>query len=436
MKLTRRQIILTFLAFLGFPNNPRPIRAQSPNQESLIPFDQEFLYEEFLKAAAGGVEDKPVLLYQGIQTSPYSAQIKDYPARLRQKPDGKNLIDGTPINPTFSPYPAVGELPLIDEEGLSFLHEDIKEACICVGTFAAGNFQTKWLGRKALSTQEFWSGTKLIPLIYLVSRLNHQFPGQDIGNCQIRGVDQQGIERRASFNTFARDLVSYEQTLASSNSLGGMFKRFTPQLELEHWLKNITGNKDLVFRGGYGEKPFIDQPELIDFLTQKVLHSADPNPPNLACNQVSAYDLTRIISMLGWHNYIGKDAQFPYAQWSSLESIVQVMGTDPARFIDLTIQALGLQNVLKSVVILSKGGDGASELRQRTEAVYVANVQFVDARPQQLGQSAQHFMFSMALRGAKSLEPRNKDQEVVELDARMATVVTEIVYKLLMTQLT
>jgi hypothetical protein len=65
----------------------------------------EQIYQIFLQAAAGGVENKPVLMYQGINTSPYSGQIKDYPARLMQKPDGKNLISGTQLNAIFSPYP-------------------------------------------------------------------------------------------------------------------------------------------------------------------------------------------------------------------------------------------------------------------------------------------------------------------------------------------
>ncbi|HBB30668.1 MAG TPA: hypothetical protein DDZ80_20820 [Cyanobacteria bacterium UBA8803] len=441
MKLTRRQALLTLLAFFGFKNSNLQVQDQPPliysNDEPIITteFELELIYQEFLKAAAGGVEDKPVLLYQGIKTSPYSAEITDYPVRLNEKPDGKHLIDGTLVNSSFNPYPALGELPLIDEQSLTFLHEDIKEACVCVGAFAAGDFRTKWLGRNALSTQEFWSATKFISLLYLVCHLNNRFPKKDIDYCQIKGVDQQGNERLAFFPNFATDLVSYEQSIASSNSLGAMFKRFAPPLDLENWLKGITGNTNLVFRGSYGEKPFIDRPQLVDFLTGEVLINADTNSPNWSCNQVSAYDLTRMISMLGWHNYISQEAQLPYAQWHNLESVIRAMGTAPARFTDLAIKALGLEHVLESVVIVSKEGDGATDLRQRTEAVYVANVQFIDPRPLELGASAQIFTFSMALRAGKALEPRDKDREVVELDARMATAVTEIIYRVLMNQL-
>lgn len=91
--------------------------------------------------------------------------------------------------------------------------------------------------------------------------------------------------------------------------------------------------------------------------------------------------------------------------------------------------------MLDSVVILSKEGDGATSLRERTEAVYVALVQFIDRRFQQVGGSAQYFTLSMALRGGKALEPRDKDREVVKLDARMATEVTEILYRVLMNKL-
>lgn len=149
MKLKRRDILLAFFAFLGLNNFKVNAQSANPlshsNKEPLIPpeFDKDRIYNNFLQTAAGGMEDKPVLLYQGINTSPYKDDIKDYPARLAQKPDSHTLINGTAINSTFSSYPVVGELPEIDEQGLTFLHEDIKEACLCVGTFIQGEFKTK-----------------------------------------------------------------------------------------------------------------------------------------------------------------------------------------------------------------------------------------------------------------------------------------------------
>ncbi len=60
---------------------------------------------------------------------------------------------------------------------------------------------------------------------------------------------------------------------------------------------------------------------------------------------------------------------------------------------------------------------------------------FVDKRPKTDGKPAKLFTFTMALRGGKALQPRDPNQEVVELDARMATEVTEIVHRVLESEL-
>ena len=451
MKLTRRKSIFTLatvFVIIGYRSRrhrqlvqvefaKRPFQRQlltNPDFLSNGEIDTEQIYHEFLKAAAGGLEDKPALLYQGFQTSPYKEQIKDYPTRLRQKPNG-NLLNGAD-DATFSPYPAVGQLPKIDESRLNFLHEDIKEACICVGSFSAGEFKVKWLGRNALSNQEFWSATKIIPILNLVSLFNTKIPDADINLYKIRGVDQQGIQRRFPFYDLVRDIVSYEENIATSNSLAQMFKRFSGQLKLENWLKSITANKNLVFRGDYGEQPFIDQPQVIEQITEKaIVMASEPPNPNWTDNTISAYDLTRMISMLGWHNYIPPESRLPGVNWKSLESVIKAMGTDSARFTDLAIKKLGLQNALDSVVIISKFGNGSTSLRKRTEAVYVALVQFVVRSPNLFGEQTKVHTLSIALRGARALEPRDLNREFVELDARMATEVTNILQREIFAQL-
>jgi hypothetical protein len=425
MKLTRREMIFGFTAtsvFLVSKYGMHPVKAMIANNT-----EQESIYQEFLQAAAGGVEDKPVLFYQGIKTSPYQNQINDYPLRLKQKPNGKTLIDGTKADTTFRPYPAVGKLPKINEEGLLFLHEDIKEACICVGSFSGGSFKARWLGRNALNNDQFWSATKFITLLHTANLLNQKLPGTDIAYYNIKGLDQDKNQRNLSFTDLARDMISYEENIATSNALGGMFKKFTPQIALETWLKSITGNHELVLRGKYGENPFIEAPQLIKRITNQLILTPDLTPPEWGSNTISAYDLTRIISMLGWHNYLPQNSQLPFISHKSLDTIIKSMGTDPARLTDLAIKKLGLENALDSVVIISKLGNGATSTKERTEAVYVALIQFIDRRPQAFKKPAKLFTLSMALRGASSLKPRNLDREVVELDARMATEVTEII---------
>jgi hypothetical protein len=448
MKFKRREILYlltSIFALVSFKNSIQRVQAQSSSvvgvkKNPLSALDllldnknnREQIYQAFLQAAAAGVEGNPVLMYQGINSSPYSEQIKDYPTRLMQKPNGKNLVSGTKVNATFSPYPALGQVPKINERGLSFLHEDIKEACVCIGSFNnQGKFRTKWLGRDALACDEFWSSTKIIGLLNLVSRVNRKKPELDFDSYSVIGKDTSGKQIDFRFQDLARDMVSYEERIATSNSLGAMFKRFSRPLDLEKWLKLITGNQDLIFRAKYGENPFIEQPELVETTTNKVILNADQQLPRWQCNAVSAYDLTRIVSMLGWHNYIPRQLRLPYSKWKSLKIVITAMGADPARLTDLAIKVLGLQNDIESVAIISKLGNGNTSTRERTEAVYVALVHFIDSRPKALGKPAKLFTFTMALRGGKALQPRDPNQEVVELDARMATEVTEIVRRVL-----
>ncbi len=397
--------------------------------------DYQTPYQKFLKDAAAGIPDEPALLYKGIATSPYKKQINDYPRRLLQKPDGKNIVSLAQNIANFQSYPLIGQLPEIDEEGLQFLHPDITEACICVAVFVERQLKVRWLGRNALANDEFWSSTKIIPLIQLVTRLNSRYPRLNIDRTQIRGRDQLGNWDNFTIAQLAQDLISYEDKIASSNSLGAMFKRFSTQIENETWLKNITGNKNIIFRGRYGETPFIDQPEVVNQDTGEILLSPDPKAPQWSDNTISAYDLNRMISLLGWHYYIPYPSRLPGAQWHSLESIIRAMGRDPARLADLAIEELGLKNQIESAVILSKLGNGVTSIRKRTEAVYLALVQFTDHSSQKWGQPGKFISVSMALRGAKQLNPRDLKREAWELDARMATEVTEILRRATMGEL-
>ncbi|NET58847.1 MAG: peptidoglycan-binding protein [Symploca sp. SIO2E6] len=414
--------------------------------------NKQQIYQEFLTAAAGGVEDYPKLMYMGVETSPYQEAIKDYASYLQLKPDGKNLVSGITADATFSPYPQIGQVPEIDEQGLKFLAPDITEACICISNLVEGQIQTKWLGRNALGNDEFWSTSKILPILNLVSRLNTNYPNIDLKNCSIRGQDQLGVNQGYPFFDLVRDVVSYEERIATSNSLGVMFKQFSTQREITDWVKSITGNHNLMFLGGYGEKPFIEQPELIDHATQQIVLTSTA-PTHRGDNSISAYDLTRMISMVGWHEHLPETSRLPGVQWPNLEGIVRALGTDPARYLDLAITKLGLPEVIDYPVIISKLGNGATKVRNRTEAVYVALVQLVvrnrvsskddneisasfSKKPGfWTEQPARLISFSMAIKGAKQLESRDLDQEVVELDAIMATEVTEILRRTVMGEL-
>jgi len=205
-----------------------------------------------------------------------------------------------------------------------------------------------------------------------------------------------------------------------------MFKRFETRPGLENWVKKITANPNLDFRGSYGEPAFIYSPEVYDLKKRKVLLTP-ASEGSTGENLLTTYDLTRFISMLGWHHHITQAARFPNAQWISLESIVRAMGTDACRYTDVAIKTLGLEGFISSPVIISKLGNGYSSSRNRYEFVYVALVQFVDELAKGEGNPAKLRTLSMALRGAS--------RDAVQLDARMAAEVTEILRRVVTEEL-
>ena len=376
--------------------------------------------------------EKLAFLDRGIQNSPYQKEITNYPDYLKQKPDGLKVISyiSEPNNRLkFTAFPSLGELPQIDPQALNFLHEDIKQACVCIGTFVDGKIQAQWLGKNALTKAEFWSATKILPLLNIVSQVNTKYPDCDIDNCVIRDGD--GQQHDFYFYDLAKDLISYSANIATSNSLAAMFKRFDTRIGLEQWLKNTTGNNDLTFRGDYGEITYLNNPKIFDLSKKQVLLTAAVNSAKQN-NSVSAYDLTRLISMLGWHFHIEQRSRMKGCQWNSLKTIVRAMGHDSARYADEAIKTLGMDSLITSPVIISKLGYGVSSIRGTLETVYLALVQFVDERPYAAGQPAKLRTLAMTLRAQKVLDgSSNLDRQAIEIDARVGAEVTEILRRLL-----
>ena len=399
--------------------------------------NRQQVFNEYLQQGSRFSADKLVFLDRGIQNSPYKADLPQYPDRLREVPDGIEVVSlgetlkltGTSQTVTFRPYPLRGKQPQIDAKGLDFLHADIKAACICVGSIVGGKLRSHWLGKNALQNMELWSATKIIPLLNVVSRVNNQFPAVDADQCMVR---PSGSANGYKFYDLAVDVVNYGHAIASSNSLSAMFKQFDTPSNLENWVQKTTGNTALSFRGRYGEPPFLQTPELWDTKTQRQVLTS-PNVPALESNTLSTYDLTRFISMLGWHFHIPLEARLLGGQWDSLECIVRAMGHDTARYLDVAIERLGLASVVRSTVIISKLGFGRSSIRDRTELVYTALLQFVDKRPRTENKPAILRTVAITLIGAKDLN--NANQEAIELDARMAAEVTEILRRLMTQEL-
>ncbi|MEO0800987.1 MAG: hypothetical protein AAFY57_01750 [Cyanobacteria bacterium J06642_2] len=335
-----------------------------------------------IQAATASVELLP-FLSRTIRNSPFEFDLDSYPDYLAQQPDGIDVVSygstftlpGSGETVSFSDYPSLGAIPTIDKTGLDFLNSGISHACACVGSFTpeSNSIKMHWLGKQALTPVEFLSSTKIIGLLNTISLLNAAHPQCDVDNCVIGFT---GRNKRVGFPALVADMFTYENRIASSNQIGAMFKRFSTRQELEDWTQFITGNQALTFKGYYGDGPFIANPIIFDTTLpgDRRILSAAPEV-GFGPNSVSAYDLVRLISMLGWHLHLPEAARLPAAQWISLESVVRGMGLDAARYVDIALETLGLLNVVTQSVVISKLGYGNSAL------TYVALVRLVDRRP-------------------------------------------------------
>jgi hypothetical protein len=135
-------------------------------------------------------------------------------------------------------------------------------------------------------------------------------------------------------------------------------------------------------------------------------------------NDISVYDLTRFISLVGWHGILSDPQQLPNIADRGIEQAVIALGTDTARYVDTAISTLGLENVVDSLVVLSKLGYGQSAL------IYTAFVQFIDRHEDGTPKLR---TFAMTLRAAKSA---SSDSEAIRVDTAIATAVTEIIRRI------
>ncbi|MEB3356693.1 MAG: S-layer homology domain-containing protein [Synechococcales bacterium] len=399
--------------------------------------DRQRIFQEYLDQERGYGVGRLAFLNRGISQSPYRNEIITFPDRIKEKPDGQEVVSwgksltpkggGAPIE--FRPYPKRGELPGIDEGRLSFLHPDIQQACVCIGSFVDGQIYAHWMGRNALSNVELWSATKLVPILNVVSQANVRFPSVDVDDTIVRARDN---TTGYSFYNLMVDVISYGNGNDRSNQVAALFKRFSTVEGLEQWMQALTGNKASTFRGRYGLPPLINFPELWHPRSRQVLLSFVPVQP-WGENSVATYDLVRLITMLGWHHHLPVEAKIPGAQWSSLESVVRAMGTDSARYLDVAIARLGMNTAMRSPVILSKLGNGYTTIRNRTEIAYLALVQFVDQRLKAQGEPAKLRTVAMCLLGARATGDTN--QQATQLDARMAAEVTEILRRVVTEEL-
>ncbi|GBO56042.1 hypothetical protein APA_4248 [Pseudanabaena sp. lw0831] len=364
----------------------------------------------------GASDAKLAFLDFGVEVTAYKTHIPEYPSRLAVT---ASIPEPTSSHSSlkFSPYPARGTLASIDTNTLKFLDAGITEACVVIGQINSGKLETTWLGKNALTSDECLSATKIIPILNVLCQLGNKLPS-DLDNLSIQ--NQGTVDQTIRFPSALIDVVSYRKGVPHSNGLAKTFKLFSTPDQIESWIRGQTGNKDpnLNFEGPYGPFDFINLPEIVNLENNEKPLISEGNSLSKD-NDISVYDLARLMSMIGWHQLLTPSGlQLENVEWKGLESFITALGTDTARYIDVAIETLGLVNVISSPVILSKLGYGNEAL------VYVAFVQFVD---EHIPGSPKLRTFTIALRTDKN--PPDASQAIPS-DTKMAAAVTEIVRRI------
>jgi len=385
--------------------------------------------ERLARVGEAGDERLP-LLDQGLAASPLALD----PATFSGLLGGSESSSGSPPSAASGavpaaghrPYPSLGCVPPIHDGsapgGLSFLSDAVAQACLCVASSSGSGLplRVRWYGRRALENVQFWSATKLIAPLMVVCQAGRRRPDLPISGALVRSGDGRFC---APFASLFEQMVSYAGDGSSpgrSNAIGVLFKQLINpgEADVQTWLRAISGNPRLVFLGRYGCEPLFPAAELVGPRGEPlVAHGQRPRSRNL----LSAYDLVRVLTLLGWHPRLNQDQRLPGAIWGNLAPLVSGLGHDTARYIDHALEVLGLADWIARPVILSKMGFGAETGDPAIDALtYAAFVSLLDRR--QDPPTARSF--SLALR-----IPTGPGGGI-EADSRMGSEVIELVRRL------
>lgn len=342
------------------------------------------------------------LLDRGADHSPWRESLAAAPL---PSPSARPVASGPG---PFAPYPPLGVAPPIAAEGLPPLGPGIGQACVCLGRRGPQGLETLWLGRDALTPLECLSSTKLVPLLNVLARLGTRLPAEpDRAVLRPWGSSAMGLE----LAPVLCEVVSYAESLGSSNALAALLN----QLEGERaaWIRGCTGGPPPLFGGRYGESPPIRWPQLRRATDDAVLLPF--GAPAVAGNAVSVYDLTRLISLLGWHRLLGPRQRLRGLSTAGARLAARALVGDPARYLDAAFASLGLVRRVEPPLILSKLGYGESAL------VYCAFLQVRD-HPDGSGAAGVERSLALTLRVPKG----PGDREAVRAELAMAEAVATL----------
>ncbi len=396
---------------------PRPARlARDPATSS---------FDAFLRRARqeGATSSHLAYLDRGVARSPYRGELDRIPERLARRPDGSALasLGRAPLGPDgaarpFQAFPLRGTMPGAVHDDLTFLPAAVLHACVVNGSLVDGRMHARWHGRRALEPEQCWSATKHVQALHVVARLGAADAQVDLADVWLRAAGAAG-GARVRVVDLLRDIVSYDAGVPRSNAGAATLGELFTRRGREAWNEDHTGH-DHEFRGNYGMPPLFTRPELVD-AHGRVLLTAPASAGPAGQNLISTYDLTRLTAMAAWHLHLAQEARLAGAQWRALDDVLLAMGVDPARYLDVAIDALGVGARLREVAVATKLGFGVRSATGLAEVVYAGAVTFVDTATTPPTQ--RHLAFTL----------RAVHRDAVVADARMAEAVAELLRRVL-----
>lgn len=375
------------------------------------------LYRDF-EQAVGANADKLAFLDMGAEQSPF----KDFlycAQELLRATTSNDVQSASPEKLTFSEYPSIGCLPKITPVSPSILGSGITEACLCIGKISQGRLAVSWLGKDALDLVECWSASKIIPILNIYSQLADRIPVNP-DDLMLKNIGTPITQLQLA--SACIDICSYRRGVSMSNALAATFNSFERQRV--EWIKSRTGNTaEISFGGRYKDDQTILLPEIRDIANNRQLMHSQLEASG--GNSISVYDLTRFISLVGWHELLSETQRLPAITERGCGMAMMAFSTDTARYIETALTTLGLTNSVDSLVILSKLGFGESERRGVTEIVYTAFVQFIDRHQPSVPALRS---FALTLRSSK---PGSGSQACIQVDTAIAVAVTEIIRRII-----
>lgn len=374
----------------------------------------DFLHFMAIEEAEGSNGWHMSFLDRGLEGSPLAGDLDAIPERLASTPEESGAMGAGALDHD-APLPARGAQPECVQD-LPWLHEDIENASLAVASWdAEGELQARWYGRDEDEQDEYWSATKHIQALGLVSLIGARRPDLDPDELYLREAGE--ADTAVPLRELLQDIVSYDAGPHASNAGAKALSRFQTTGEREARFEGWTG-AEVDFRGGYGAASTFRRPELVTAAGEIVATAPEaagaPGP-----NHLTAEGLTRVMAMAAWHEHLAPEQQIPEAQWSGLEAVLTSMGWDSARYIDAALEHLGVSDQLQNVVVATKLGHGIRSATQLAETVYTGVVQLDDVRS------------GRPIRRSMVFTLRGEHADPVELDARIAAEVSEILRRLL-----